>query len=235
MYHSAVVALAAFLALSTIWPGRAAAQLPPVKPNVGAGNPHPPPNPHPYRNFRYQIPLPQPAPIVLPPTAPPLDIQNQRYEATPGPAPGRSGVGGGLAPSLPGGMEITVVKDFSDRPSTDSRQTPQANTLPKPQAINLPREAAEQLATCWSPPLPPKGEAHEVTLRFAFNRSGSVIGGVPRVTYVKAGQGVSREDLRQSVLDAFKACTPLHFSQSMASSMPGYPLSIRFIGRRAAD
>jgi hypothetical protein len=221
MRHSTAVALAVIVVLPVIWPDHAAAQLPPVKPYVGAERP----NPHPYRNFRYQIPLPTPAPIVPQPAPPPLHIHNRPYEAPPGPSQAPSG--GGPAPSLPGGMEITVVKQLSSRPLTDNRQ--------EAQAISLPRQAAEQLATCWSPPLPPKGEANEVTLRFAFNRAGSVIGGAPRITFVKPGQGVSRDELRQSVLSAFKACTPLHFSDSMAASMPGYPLSIRFIGRREQD
>lgn len=228
MYRSAALVLVAILALPILalpmfWPDRAAAQLPPVKPYVGAGNPRP------YRNFRYLIPIPQPQLITPQPAPPPIHIHNRPFEGAPGPdfGPLEGGGGAGPAPSLPGGMQITVVKDLSDKPVTDNKR--------EQQAITLPKQAAEQLATCWSPPLPPKGEANEVSLRFAFNRSGSVIGGAPRITYVKPGQGVSRDDLRQSVLNAFKACTPLHFSASMASSMPGYPLSIRFIGRRAQD
>ena len=54
----------------------------------------------------------------------------------------------------------------------------------------------------------------------------------PRITYLKPGQGASAEEVRDSILAALKACTPLHFSASMAASMPGYPLSVRFIGRR---
>jgi hypothetical protein len=54
----------------------------------------------------------------------------------------------------------------------------------------------------------------------------------PRITYVKPGQGASAAEVRESILAAFKACTPLPLSASMAASMPGYPLTVRFIVRR---
>jgi hypothetical protein len=120
-------------------------------------------------------------------------------------------------------MTITINKTFSDR---NDDHPPQA---PKP--ITLPRQAAQQLAACWAPPVPERGDTVEVTLRFGFNSSGSVLW-PPRITYLKPGQGASAEEVRDSILAALKACTPLHFSASMAASMPGYPLSVRFIGRR---
>ncbi len=93
-------------------------------------------------------------------------------------------------------------------------------------------QAAAQLAACWSPPLPPEGETVEATIRFSFNSRGTIIGGAPRVTFIKASAGQSGEQVRDSILAAVRDCTPLRFSASMAESAPGYPLSIRFIGRR---
>jgi hypothetical protein len=130
------------------------------------------------------------------------------------------------APSLPQGMVITVNKFLSDKTKPDDQQS----SAP----INRPKQAAEQLATCWKPPLPDRGNTVEVTLRFGFDSKGDVLW-PPRITYVKAEQGLSADDVRKSILDAFKACTPLHFSSSMAANMPGYPLSVRFIGRRADE
>jgi len=130
------------------------------------------------------------------------------------------------APSLPEGMAITIDKILPDK--TD------ATRVQVPPTVGVPRQAAQQLAACWSPPVPQRGDTVEVTLRFGFDRSGSVLW-PPRITYLKPGQGMSAGDVRESILAAFKACTPLHFTASMAASMPGYPLSVRFIGRRGED
>jgi hypothetical protein len=161
-------------------------------------------------------PLAPSAPALLPPVAPPAEPLGgspaPRGLAYPRPAP-----------TLPQGMTMTIDKIFSDK----------ADAGPKPasHSIVLPRQAARQLAACWTPPLPERGDTVEVTLRFAFDRGGSVLW-PPRITYVKPGQGASAKEVRESILSAFKACTPLPFSASMAASMPGYPLTVRFIGRR---
>jgi hypothetical protein len=143
------------------------------------------------------------------------------------------------SPSLPGGMMITVTKTLSDTPATEAapaqgtgRETNRDAAGDKP--IDRPKQAAEQLASCWSPPLPARGQTVEISIRFAFNRQGGVQG-APRITYVKAGQGMSADAVRRSIAAAIRSCTPLHFAASMAESMPGYPLSVRFIGQRAQD
>jgi hypothetical protein len=46
---------------------------------------------------------------------------------------------------------------------------------------------------------------------------------------------MSGDVVRASILDAVKACTPLHFSPAMAANIPGEPLSVRFIGRREEE
>ncbi len=120
-------------------------------------------------------------------------------------------------------MSITVTRELPGT-SDGGAETP---------PIDRPLRAAERLAACWSPPLPPKGDTVEATIRFSFNSRGAVIGGAPRFAYVKAGAGQSAEEVRASILAAVRKCTPLRFSPSMAESAPGYPLSIRFIGRRA--
>ncbi len=135
-----------------------------------------------------------------------------------------------LSPSptilFPEGMAITVRKNLHEN---------HRDGFAKPSLIiDRPKQAANQLAACWSPPVPQRGETVEVTIRFAFNSRGDVIGS-PRITYVKAGGGVSVEDVRESIIAAVKKCTPLDFSASMAASAPGYPLAVRFIGRRAEE
>jgi hypothetical protein len=129
----------------------------------------------------------------------------------------------GLIP-LPEGMVITIDKTLPAQQEND----PKKSSAP----IRLPKQAAQQLASCWSPPLPAQGETVEVTLRFGFNRSGAVLW-PPRITYLKAGQGMSAADVRDSIFTAFKACTPLRFTDAMAANIPGEPFAVRFIGRRA--
>jgi hypothetical protein len=123
-------------------------------------------------------------------------------------------------------MTITVDKALSDPPAPDEARA----SAP----IGRPVQAARELAKCWAPPLPAKGETVEVTIRFGFDRGGSVRW-PPRITYVKAPEGTAPEIVRQSILDAVKACTPLRFTPSMAASVAGYPLSVRYIGRRADE
>jgi hypothetical protein len=150
-----------------------------------------------------------------------------------------------VMPTLPEGMVITVTRmvrggsETVSSPAPDSRSEPASKTS-EPEAksssreIALPKQAAQQLADCWSPPLPRRGDTVEITLRFGFNSKGEVLW-PPRVTYVKLGPGMSGDVVRASILDAVKACTPLHFSPAMAANIPGEPLSVRFIGRREEE
>jgi hypothetical protein len=133
---------------------------------------------------------------------------------------------GAPPPPLAGGMTMT-----------ETRLLPgelQSGNGPDSPLIGRPKQAADRLAACWSPPAPPRGDTVEITLRFGFDRSGAIMG-APRVTYVKAAPGVTDSEVRESIAAAIKACTPMHFSDEMAQAAPGYPLSIRFIGRNGED
>jgi len=177
----------------------------------------------------YPQPYPGYQPRILPPPPPPrIEIPRPPAPSTPTPPPvispplgggGRSG-GGGI---LPGGMTMTATKVLHEDRDRDA--------APSKATIERPRQAADQLAACWSPPLPPPGETVEITMRFSFNRHGGIVGS-PRITYVKA-PGADAEAVRESLRAAIRTCAPLRFSKSMAASAPGYPISIRFIGRRA--
>lgn len=181
---------------------------------------------NPNRNLPRVPPGPIPAPnFVLPeppggqPMAPDMPSPSRL-------APLREPSYSGVAPSLSQGMVMTIEKllPAKDRPENAQSSSP----------ITRPIEAARALAKCWEPPIPAKGETVEVTIRFGFDSGGSVRW-PPRVTYLKAADGSSQDVVRTSILDALKACTPLNFTKSMAASAPGYPLTIRFIGRRAAE
>jgi len=175
-----------------------------------AGSPYT--TPPPAAPFQPQIlPPPPPPRIEIPPPPPPL-----------APTP-RPTVRPPRAPTyFPGGMTMTATRRLhEDRDRNEARSTA---------LIGRPRQAVDQLATCWSPPLPPKGETVEITIRFSFNGRGEVIS--PRVTYIKP---TGSEAVRASLMEAIKTCSPLNFSKSMAASAPGYPLTVRFIGQRADD
>jgi hypothetical protein len=127
-------------------------------------------------------------------------------------------------------MVITITKILSEDPNTH----PKSDDAPAKSTISRPRQAAEQIAACWSPPVPPSGETVEITIRFGFDSRG-LVRGSPRITYVKAAPGMSDEAVRDSIGAAIKACTPMHFTAAMAAAISGYPYSVRFIGRRADE
>jgi len=172
---------------------------------------YPPPAPP----FQPQIPPPAPPPVIELPAPPPKARPTPR--PTVRPPRGHS--------YFPGGMTMTATKILHEDRDKDE--------APSKASIGRPRQAADQLAACWSPPLPPRGETVEITIRFSFNGQGGVVG-APRITYVKpAGHGA--DAVRASILEAIKTCSPMNFSKSMAASAPGYPVTVRFIGRRADD
>ena len=182
--------------------------------------------------YHYGPPLP---PGVIAPVFPAPEIPSfgggepeflTPYSPPPSPRAAPSWSHGLTTPSLSQGMAITVTKALSEKFEPSAK--------PSPLPINNPRQAAHEISICWNPPLPARGETVEVTIRFSFSKSGTVVW-PPRITYLKATQGASMEVLRASILDAIKACTPLPFTASMAANMPGYPLSVRFIGRRADE
>ncbi|MBX9757274.1 MAG: hypothetical protein K2Y29_00750 [Beijerinckiaceae bacterium] len=98
-----------------------------------------------------------------------------------------------------------------------------------PDVLTRPRQIGEHLAACWEPP----GAGSEVSVRVSFNSAGAVIG-VPRVTYVKAGQGADRAAVTGSLERAFARCLPLRFTRDLGSAIAGRPFAFRFIAPGAA-
>jgi hypothetical protein len=91
----------------------------------------------------------------------------------------------------------------------------------------------DELSGCWVPP--PSSQARtgmEITVRFAFKRNGEIIA-APRVTYVTAG---ASPETQATYVKAIKAaldrCTPMHFTESLASVVVGHPFAIRFVDDR---
>jgi hypothetical protein len=180
----------------------------------------------PHRPPRFPIPF-SPTPVQ----PPPIFVPQGPVSEPPAPMGLPPLNYGGASPPLPGGMVITITKILSE----DAKTLPKSDDAPSSTAtISRPRQAAEQIAACWSPPFPPSGDTVEITIRFGFDSRG-LVQGSPRITYVKAAPGMSDEAVRDSIGAAIKACTPLHFTAAMAAAVPGYPYSVRFIGRRADE
>ena len=89
------------------------------------------------------------------------------------------------------------------------------------------------LRACWIPP--DKDEAHpgmQMSVRFAFKRSGEIIA-APRVTYATPGiPAETRETYLHSIMATLERCTPLHFSAGLGGAVAGRPIAIRFVDNR---
>jgi hypothetical protein len=95
------------------------------------------------------------------------------------------------------------------------------------------RAMFDTLRACWVPP--GKDEARpgmQMSVRFAFKRSGEIIA-APRVTYVSPGvTSETREAYLNAISAAIERCTPLHFSAGLGGAVAGRPIAIRFVDNR---
>jgi hypothetical protein len=91
----------------------------------------------------------------------------------------------------------------------------------------------DALRACWIPPA--KEEARpgmQMSVRFAFKRSGNIIA-TPRVTYVSHGASPeTREVYLHAISAALERCTPLHLSEGLGNAVAGRPIAIRFVDNR---
>jgi hypothetical protein len=91
----------------------------------------------------------------------------------------------------------------------------------------------DKLRGCWVPP--PSSEARagmEITIRFAFKRNGAILA-TPSVTYVTAGASPeTRATYLNAITAALDRCTPMHFTEGLASVVVGHPFAIRFVDDR---
>ena len=95
------------------------------------------------------------------------------------------------------------------------------------------RDMFDALRACWIPPA--KEEARsgmQMSVRFAFKRSGDIIA-APRVTYVSQGAAPeTRATYLHAITAALERCTPLHFSEGLGNAVAGRPIAIRFVDNR---
>jgi hypothetical protein len=126
--------------------------------------------------------------------------------------------------SVPAGEQRTgtsTAHDEGDHPDAGDREL---DTL---------RAMFAALRACWIPP--DKDEARsgtQMSVRFAFKRSGEIIA-TPRVTYATPGiPAETREAYLHAIMAALERCTPLHFSAGLGGAVAGRPIAIRFVDNR---
>jgi hypothetical protein len=95
------------------------------------------------------------------------------------------------------------------------------------------RAMFDALRACWVPPTKEEALAGmQMSVRFAFKRSGEIIA-TPRVTYATPGVPPETRDVyRSAIAAALERCTPLHFTDGMAGAIAGKPIAIRFVDNR---
>ena len=95
------------------------------------------------------------------------------------------------------------------------------------------RAMFDALRACWVPPTKDEALAGmQMSVRFAFKRSGEIIA-TPRVTYATPGVPPETRDVyRGAIAAALERCTPLHFTDGMAGAIAGKPIAIRFVDDR---
>ena len=91
----------------------------------------------------------------------------------------------------------------------------------------------DALRACWIPPA--KEEARpgmQMSVRFAFKRSGEIIA-TPRVTYTSPdAPPEARETYHDAITAALARCTPLPLSAGLGGAVAGRPIAIRFVDNR---
>ncbi len=89
------------------------------------------------------------------------------------------------------------------------------------------------LRACWVPP--PMEEASlgmEMSVRFAFKRTGEIIA-TPRVTYTTPDTPRDvRDRYHTAITEALERCTPMPFTRGMGNAVAGRPIAIRYVDNR---
>jgi hypothetical protein len=95
------------------------------------------------------------------------------------------------------------------------------------------RAMFDALRACWIPPAKDEARAGmQMSVRFAFKRSGEIIA-TPRVTYVSPGAPPeTRETYLHAINAALERCTPLPFTDGLGGAVAGRPIAIRFVDNR---
>jgi hypothetical protein len=102
--------------------------------------------------------------------------------------------------------------------------------------LNSIAELFAALRACWVPPaMDEASPGLQMSVRFAFKRTGEIIG-TPRVTYVTPETPADvRERYHSTISQALARCTPMSFTKGMGGAVAGRPIAIRFVDNRSTD
>ncbi len=105
------------------------------------------------------------------------------------------------------------------RPAPDEPHVERVDTI---------QDIFRALRACWRPS-GLRATGQEITVRFAFKRSGEIMG-QPKITYYKpGGQEDDREIFTRSVREAFVRCSPMPFTDKLGAAVAGRLFTFRFI------
>jgi hypothetical protein len=98
------------------------------------------------------------------------------------------------------------------------------------------RDLYAALRACWEPPpLERAFRGMEMSVRFAFKRTGEPVA-APRVTYTTSeADSAARRVYREAIDAALARCNPMPFSKTMGGGVAGRPIAIRYVDDREAN
>lgn len=116
----------------------------------------------------------------------------------------------------------------------DSAEWHKGDRVDPDHKIDTIRDLFAALRACWLPP--DRDDDHndmQMSVRFAFKRTGEIIG-EPRVTYTTPGlEDDTRKVYREAITEALDRCTPMPFTKGMGGAIAGRPIAIRFLDKRS--
>jgi hypothetical protein len=117
--------------------------------------------------------------------------------------------------------------------TVDSAKSHQGERVDVDHKIDNIHDMFAALRACWLPP-DRDDERHDLqmSVRFAFKRTGELIG-EPRVTYTTPGiDDDTRKAFRHAIDEALDRCTPMPFTPGMGGAVAGRPIAIRYVDKR---
>lgn len=99
--------------------------------------------------------------------------------------------------------------------------------------LNTIRDLFTALRGCWTPPAAENSASGmQMSLRFALNREGNLIG-EPHVTYATREVSQATRDLyRDAFTKSLQGCMPLQLTRGFAGALAGRPIFVRVIDNR---
>jgi len=132
-------------------------------------------------------------------------------------------------------LRLTIESVAIDEQRTGAGVRDDANDHPDAgdHELDTLRAMFAALRACWIPP--DKDEARpsmQMSVRFAFKRSGEIIA-APRVTYATAGAPAdTRAAYLKAINASLQACQPLKFTGGLGGALAGRPIAIRYVDNR---